>query len=214
MLDITNKDKYLYVLCYSFPCQDLSLAGKGKGMSDTSTRSGMLWEVERILKECKELNQLPQLLLMENVPQIHNKKNIVDFQKWITSLEELGYTNVWQDLSATDYGIPQTRVRTFMVSMLGNYNYTFPEPIPLDKKLKDLLEEEVDEKYYLSEAMINYIVSDNDKYISNNNKSLINRDVATTITTREGNGRTDSSDYICADRGGNYNLKKELRGVP
>ena len=213
-LEIKEKDKYCYILTYSFPCQDLSLAGLGKGMSDTSTRSGMLWEVERVLKECKELGTLPQMLLMENVPQIHNEKNIDDFNKWILSLEEMGYQNYWQDLAATDYGIPQTRVRTFMVSLLGDYNYTFPDKQELKLRLKDLLEDNVDEKYYLSEAMINYIVADNEKWTGNNSESIINKDIASTLNTAEGQRRCDASNYICNDRGGNYNLKNELRGFP
>lgn len=98
-LSIVNKDEYDYILTYSFPCQDLSLAGKGKGMSDTSTRSGMLWEVERILSECKELGTLPQILLMENVPQVHGEGNVEDFNKWQLRLEELGYKNYFQDLN-------------------------------------------------------------------------------------------------------------------
>ena len=81
-LEIKDVDKFTYLLTYSFPCQDLSLAGKGKGMSDTKTRSGMLWEVERILTECYELGSLPQILLMENVPQVHSQDNIKDFNKW------------------------------------------------------------------------------------------------------------------------------------
>ena len=98
-LSIVDTDKYDYILTYSFPCQDLSLAGKGKGMSDTSTRSGMLWEVERILKECKELGNLPQILLMENVPQVHGSDNVEDFNKWQLELEKLGYKNYFQDLN-------------------------------------------------------------------------------------------------------------------
>lgn len=148
-LQINLTSKYDYILTYSFPCQDLSLAGKGKGMSDTSTRSGMLWEVERILTECKELGTMPQILLMENVPQVHSKDNMPDFHKWQVRLEELGYHSYWQDLIATDFEIPQTRNRCFMVSILGNYSYTFPQPIPLKLKLKDMLEDNVDEKYYL-----------------------------------------------------------------
>ena len=155
-LEIVDKDKYEYVLSYSFPCQDLSLAGKGKGMSDTSTRSGMLWEVERILTECEEK---PQILIMENVPMVHSSDNVEDFNRWQFRLEELGYKNYWQDLIATDYGIPQTRNRTFMVSILGDYNYTFPKPIPLKRKLKDMLEE-ADEKYYLSDKMISCFLSE------------------------------------------------------
>lgn len=155
-LCITDPDKFTYLLTYSFPCQDLSLAGKGKGMSDTSTRSGMLWEVERIIKECKIK---PDILLMENVPQVHSQDNIDDFYKWQLSLEEMGYKNYWQDLIATDYGIPQTRNRCFMISILGDYNYTFPKAIPLELKLKDLLEDQVDEKYYLSCKKINSMIN-------------------------------------------------------
>ena len=158
-LEIVDTDKYDYILTYSFPCQDLSLAGKRQGMSDTFTRSGMLWEVERILTECKQIETLPKILLMENVPQVHGEGNTEDFNKWQLRLEELGYKNYWKDLIATDYGIPQTRNRCFMVSILGDYNYTFPKPIPLKLKLKDLLEDNVDEKYFLSDKQIESLES-------------------------------------------------------
>jgi DNA (cytosine-5)-methyltransferase 1 len=115
---------------------------KGSG-----TRSGLLWEVERLLNECDEL---PQVLLMENVPQVHGKKNIEDFEKWIEFLKSKGYSNYWKDLNAKDYGVAQNRNRCFMVSLLGCYDYEFPQPIPLTKKLKDYLEEEVEEKYYIN----------------------------------------------------------------
>ena len=187
-LEIVDTDKYDYILTYSFPCQDLSLAGKGKGMSDTSTRSGMLWEVERILTECYELGTMPQILLMENVPQVHGVDNLQDFNKWQLRLEELGYKNYWQDLIATDYGIPQTRNRCFMVSILGDYNYTFPKPIPLKLKLKDLLEDNVNMKYYLSEKMLEYMMSESSGGLSR--KEMFERnfkedkEVAATITTQ------------------------------
>lgn len=163
-LQIKDTNHFTYLLTYSFPCQDLSLSGKGKGMSDTTTRSGMLWEVERILNECKEL---PQILLMENVPQIHAQENLDDFNKWQLSLEKFGYKNYWQDLIATDYGIPQTRNRCFMISILGDYNYTFPKKIPLKLKLRDMLEDEVDEKYFISDEMEKFIYK-NIKYDYNN----------------------------------------------
>lgn len=273
-LDIVRQDIYDYILTYSFPCQDLSLAGLGKGMSDTSTRSGMLWEVERILTECKELGSLPQVLLMENVPQVHGADNTEDFNKWQLRLEELGYKNYWQDLIATDYGIPQTRNRCFMVSILGDYSYTFPKSIPLKLKLKDMLEDNVNEKYYLSDKtleqisnwksyqnpldnvmgkesisptittriaesqdgginasmkvycdklqnttnirekyylsnkMIDYITSKDNKYKVNENKLVINRDIACSKTTREGWTRADTSDYICRELPENTNILK------
>ena len=189
-LDITDTYLLTYLLTYSFPCQDLSLAGKGKGMSDTSTRSGMLWEVERILSECKELGTMPQVLLMENVPQVHGAENVKDFNKWQLRLEELGYKNYFQDLIATDYGIPQTRNRCFMVSILGDYSYTFPEPIPLKLKLKDMLEENVDEKYFLSNKMIDFFKYNEEKQKANGNGFRFNVSdgnvIAKTITTRAG----------------------------
>ena len=151
-LNICDTNAFTYLLTYSFPCTDLSVAGKQAGMSKGSgTRSGLLWEVERILSEIKDSGgELPQILFMENVPQVHGKKNMADFQKWIQFLERLGYTNFWKDLNAKDYGIAQNRNRCFMFSFLGNYTYRFPDPIPLTKKLKDYLEDEVDEKYYIN----------------------------------------------------------------
>ena len=148
-LGIVDTDRYCYIMTYSFPCQDLSLAGNRKGMTrGGGTRSGLLWEVERLLDECTEL---PQVLLMENVPQVHSKDNCLDFFDWIYKLESLGYKNYYKDLNAKNYGIPQNRNRCFMVSILGDYFYEFPEPVPLKLKLKDMLEKNVAQKYYLSD---------------------------------------------------------------
>ena len=147
-LGIVDIESFTYLLTYSFPCQDLSVAGKQKGMKKGSgTRSGLLWEVERLLNEC---DNLPQVLLMENVPMVHSSDNMPDFQKWIDFLASKGYSNYWQDLNARDYGVAQNRDRCFMVSILGKYNYKFPKPIPLDKTMKDYLIDEVDDKYYIT----------------------------------------------------------------
>lgn len=151
-LGIVDTDKNDYLLTYSFPCQDLSIAGKLKGMArENNTRSGLLWEVERLLKE---VDELPQYLLMENVPNVIGKKNIGDFSEWLSFLESLGYKNFYKILNAKDYGIPQNRKRCFMISILKNKNqiYEFPKPIPLTLKLVDMLEDEVDEKYFLSDT--------------------------------------------------------------
>ena len=148
-LGIKERDKYEYILFYSFPCTDLSLAGKQAGMSKGSgTRSGLLWEVERLLKECGD--NLPKVLIMENVPQVHSDNNIPDFEDWIVFLRKLGYSNFYQDLNAKDFGIPQNRDRCFMVSMLGRYDFAFPKEIPLEKVMADVLEPEVEEKYFIS----------------------------------------------------------------
>lgn len=155
-LNICDTDAFTYLLTYSFPCTDLSVAGKQAGMSKGSgTRSGLLWEVERILTEIRDSNgELPQILFMENVPQVHGKKNINDFEKWLGFLESLGYTNYWQDLNAKNYGVAQNRNRCFMFSFLGNYSYDFPQPIPLTKRIRDYLEGVVDDKFYVSDKAL------------------------------------------------------------
>ena len=144
-------------------CQDLSLAGKGAGMEKGSgTRSGMLWEVERILDELGE--ELPQILLMENVPQVAGKKNKEHFDKWINFLESKGYTNKYCMLNAKEVGypepIPQNRNRCFMISVLNpKCDIVFPEKTERTMVLKDLLEENVDEKYYLDSKQVDKIRS-------------------------------------------------------
>ena len=154
-LEIVDTDKYEYIMTYSFPCQDLSLAGKGKGMAkDSGTRSSLLWEVERILKECKEL---PQVLLMENVPEVIGEKNIQYFQEWQLFLEKIGYSNYIDLLNAKNYGIPQNRNRCFMISILGDYNYTFPKPKKLNKKALDFIDFPIDEKYILPKKYLEKI---------------------------------------------------------
>ena len=154
-LDIVERDKYCYVMSYSFPCQDLSKAGLGKGMAkDSGTRSGLLWEVERLLDECK--GNLPQVLLMENVPDVIGTNNVKHFAKWLEKLESIGYKCYWKVLNGKDYGIPQNRERVFCVSILGGGWYDFPHPEPLQIRLKDILEEKVDEKYYISDKMLDY----------------------------------------------------------
>ena len=178
-------------------CQDLSLAGQRKGM-DSGTRSGLLWEVERILNECEHK---PQILLMENVPQIHSDKDMPNFRKWMIALENMGYNNYWADMNASDYGMPQNRNRCFMVSILGHeFNYKFPTPFTREIKLSDLLEKQVDEKYYLSEKMMDYLTGINQRESKFDRGSrfvsslkLTNEEnVAGCITTAAGQRPTDN----------------------
>lgn len=129
-------------------CQDLSLAGKQRGMQENSgTRSSLLFEVKRLLNECTEL---PDVLLMENVPQVHSEKNKEDFDKWLDFLKSKGYFNFWQDINAKNYGIPQNRDRCFCVSILSKdfVDYQFPKEVKLPFVMKDYLEPTVEEKYY------------------------------------------------------------------
>lgn len=116
--DITNPNLRFPesdILTYSFPCQALSACGKREGMVEGSgTSSSLLWALEDHIRATR-----PEWLLMENVTQIHNKQNLPEFQRWIDTLSSMGYESKWADLKATDFGLPQTRTRTFMLSHLG-----------------------------------------------------------------------------------------------
>lgn len=109
------------LLVYSFPCQDLSTGGKGLGMKKGSgTRSGLLWEIERILRELNRLDALPEYLLLENVRNILSPTYRNDLNKWLRFLDSLGYSNdECKTLNALDFGVPQDRERAFIVSHLG-----------------------------------------------------------------------------------------------
>ena len=139
--DIPDHDLFTY----SFPCQDLSVAGKQAGLGK-GTRSGLLYECEKVIEAKK-----PKYLLLENVKNLVGKKFKPEFDKWLEYLESLGYTNYWKVLNAKDYGVPQNRERVFVVSILGEHEpYEFTDKIPLDKCISDILENEVDEKYYIN----------------------------------------------------------------
>lgn len=207
-LGIEDTDKYTYVMTYSFPCTDLSLAGKKAGMKKGSnTRSGLLWEVERLLNE---VDNLPQILIMENVPQVLTSNG---WRDWVSFLEGKGYSNYAEILNAKNFGIPQNRKRCFMVSILGKYNYKFPKGFELRYRLKDLLERNVDESYYLSDKFLDLCLEINQKpskfprakrflesLTMTNDKGL-----ATTISTKSGNRPVDN--FII----GNKRLLKTLQ---
>lgn len=143
------------LLCYSPPCQDISIAGNKKGLAEGSgTRSSMLWEVLRLLKDAGERESLPEVLVMENVDAILTKDNRPQLERFIIGLNELGYDSSWKVLNAKDFGVPQNRNRFFMVSTLDKGLFIFPKGKPLEKRLKDVLEPVVDESYYLSEEKL------------------------------------------------------------
>jgi DNA (cytosine-5)-methyltransferase 1 len=215
-LEIVEKDKYEYIMTYSFPCQDLSLAGKGAGLGE-GTRSGLLWQVERILLELKELNELPQILLMENVPMILSPKYRDDFAKWDLALSKLGYKSYVKNLMATDYLIPQIRNRTFMISILGEYSYSFPNKLKKEYILKDFLENNVDEKYFLSDKMMACFTD-----MTNRNGFVrgeqfkphtIDSEYAYTITTRAGQRASDNFVIIPEKTKKGYAVVKDTRNL-
>ena len=170
---------------YSFPCQDISVAGLQRGFEQGSgTRSGLLWEVQRLLIKAKENGTLPKYLLLENVKNLIGKKFKDDYDKWLSFLTELGYTTYTKVLNAKDYGIPQNRERVFAVSILGQHKpYEFPEKQPLKIRLKDLLEDNVPEKYYLKASTIISILNTT----FNQRKGLLHggNDICATLCARD-----------------------------
>ena len=140
---------------YSFPCTDISNAGAQAGFEEGSgTRSSLLWECRKAITE-----KHPKFLMMENVKAITGKKFLPGLIKWQEFLSEQGYTNFIKVLNSKDYGIPQNRERCFLISILGDAWYDFPSPRPLELKLKDILEESVDEKYYLDQARVDKFIA-------------------------------------------------------
>lgn len=154
----TSKLHNIDMVTYAFPCQDISRAGKCQGFVDSNgnrTRSGLFFEALRIIKDTQ-----PKYAIAENVKNLVSKKFRTEFETVISELDKAGYVSYYDVLNAKDYGIPQNRERVFIVSIrkdIDNGTFEFPESIPLDKRLKDVLETEVDERFYLKDTMSFFI---------------------------------------------------------
>lgn len=204
--DITKIDekalpKDIDLITYGFPCQDISLAGKQKGLFNddgTQTRSGLFFEALRIIEETQ-----PKIAIAENVKNLVGKKFNAQFQVVLASLEAAGYNNYWQVLNAKDYGIPQNRERVFIVSIrkdIDTGSFKFPEPFPLELRLKDMLEDEVDEKFYLKNTKDFFIehsfaMEEKGNGFRFDPHIRKNANIAKTVTTRAG-GRMDDNFVI------------------
>lgn len=213
--DITQIERldYADLWTYSFCCQDISQAGKQKGFVNADgslTRSGLLKHVERLLTDSVLFGTQPKYLLLENVKALVSKKFMPDFQRWLDKLEQLGYNNYWQVLNAKDYGIPQNRERVFVVSIRKNIDtkgYKFPSPVPLEKRLKDILEPYVDEKYYLSADKVAKFLQNGNTNPSGKgiNGNVCTGDICNTLTTNKGEGlkiKEVSNTVRCGGGGG------------
>lgn len=231
--DITKWDKDIEcdLIMHGSPCQDFSVAGKqAGGDKDSGTRSSLMYETLRIVDKLK-----PKYVIWENVKNLLSRKHRHNFDAYIESMSELGYVSKYQVLNAKDYGIPQNRERVFTVSVRTDGNsdeydafeqdFHFPEKQPLEKKLKEVLEKEVDEKYYISDAMMDYFMGVNQKsskfprkerFLANINRK--NQDIGNSITTRAGGRPTDNfvkEPFIVASRGRNPNNPSDrTTGVP
>ena len=197
-MEVEEDHSYIIQGCISKNCQDFSLAGKqAGGDKDSGTRSSLMYETIRIVEKLK-----PKYVIWENVKNLLSKKHRHNFDAYLETMEQLGYTNYYQVLNAKDYGIPQNRERVFTISIrddscyLGDYdafvdeqalNFKFPPKQELKLKLKDILEDEVDEKYYLSDKQLNYVLDMKDVALKsgrNINDRIVNPQIAKTISCR------------------------------
>ena len=214
--DITKWDKDIEcdLIMHGSPCQDFSVAGKqAGGDKDSDTRSSLMYETLRIVEKLK-----PKYVIWENVKNLLSKKHRHNFDAYLEAMEKLGYKNYYQVLNAKHYGVPQNRERVFTVSILDGDEYLFPEPVPLEKKLKDVLEKDVDEKYYLSDKAMSCFMSDGtgkyprrERFLQNINRK--NQDIGNSITTRAGSKPTDNfvkEPFIVASRGRGENNEQQL----
>lgn len=195
--DITKVDektlpKDIDLITYGFPCQDISLAGKKQGMFNedgTHTRSGLFFDALRIIEETK-----PKYAIAENVKNLVSKRFNAQFQVVLSSLDTAGYNSYYKVLNAKDYGIPQNRERVFIVSIrkdVDNGTFTFPEGFPLDLRLRDLLEPEVDEKFYLSEKGFKLFQKQEEKRLDyTTNNAVVNPHVVGGIGEKKSNHGT------------------------
>lgn len=157
--DIKQWDKDIEVdfILHGSPCQDFSLAGLQRGGNEGSgTRSSLMYESLRIIKKLK-----PKYVVWENVKNLISDKHVHNFEKYLNAMEMLGYENNYKVMNSKDYGIPQNRERVFTVSIRKDLNkhFVFPLERPLTLKLKDMLEDEVDERYYLSDRALNGVLN-------------------------------------------------------
>lgn len=220
--DIREWDKDIKVdfIMHGSPCQDFSIAGRqAGGDKDSGTRSSLMYETLRIVEKLH-----PKYVIWENVKNILSRRHVHNWNAYVEYMEELGYENYCQVLNAKDYGIPQNRERVFTVSIRLDVPFAtlfqFPEPTPLNKRLKDVLETEVDEKYFISENMMNYFMGVNQKpskfprqqrFLANINRK--NQDWANSITTAPGQRPTDNfiiQPFVAASRGRGDKNKQQL----
>lgn len=218
--DITkwNKDIECDLIIHGSPCQDYSIAGlQAGGDKDSGTRSSLMYESVRIIDKLR-----PKYVIWENVKNLLSKKHRHNFDAYLETMERFGYKNYYQVLNAKHYGVPQNRERVFTVSIRLDvpycWTFNFPSQRPLSKRLKDVLEKEVDEKYYLSEKAMSCFMSDGtgkyprrERFLQNINRR--NQDIGNSVTTRAGSRPTDNfvkEPFILASRGRGEKNEQQL----
>lgn len=207
-IDIEKLPGNIELITHGSPCQDFSVAGKGKGGDEgTGTRSSLMWNTVAICEHCK-----PKYVIWENVKNVLSKKHRHNFDKYLNEMDRIGYKNYYQVLNAKDFGVPQNRERVFVVSIRKDIvkEFNFPKPFDDGVRLKDVLENEVEEKYFVdmekSEKLIQEFITTNKKTLNINpsgkgmNGVVRNDDIAASITTNKGEGQKILCPCITPDR--------------
>ena len=200
------------LVTYGFPCQDISVAGLQKGIKAGETRSGLLYEALRIIEAKK-----PKYAIAENVKNLVGKRFKGDFEQLLELLDNMGYNSYWQVLNAKDYGIPQNRERVFIISIrkdIDNGCFVFPNTIPLETRMRDYLEDEVDEKYYLKDTKDFFIRHSLEQEAKGNGFRFSphikkNAEIAATITTKAGSRMDDNYVLDIDYPGASFNFEKK-----
>lgn len=186
-----NANKYkgqINLFVWGSPCQDLSLAGNRKGFN--GSKSSLFREGARIQKE-----MMPETFIFENVEGLLSSNGGADYKEVCKTFREQGYHLVLLKMNTKDYGIPQNRPRIFIVGFLDVENYTrfkIPEPTKLELRLKDMLQDWIPKKYFLSQRMLNGFVSGKSEFKNRFKTKNQNSNYATCLDTREGNRRTNN----------------------
>lgn len=205
-----NKDVEVDLIMHGSPCQDFSISGKQAGGDEGSgTRSSLMYETIRIVEKLK-----PKYVIWENVKNVISKKHKHNYDNYCNRMSELGYTNYGQVLNAKDYGIPQNRERVFTISIRNDLNqvFEFPQKELLKLRLKDMLEDNVDEKYYLSEDKIEKI-SHWKAYQKPFEKVQGNNSVCPTLTARGAGEEHSGMITYCEELDNTTNLQEECLNI-
>lgn len=191
------------IITHGSPCQDFSTAGlQAGGDIGTGTRSSLMWNSVAIIEHVN-----PKYVIWENVKNVLSKKHKHNFEKYLNLLESFGYNNYYKVLNAKDYGIPQNRERIYVVSIrkdIDNKNFYFPEKEPLNLKLQDLLEKEVEEKFYLKDSQVERIRNSS---FMQEKRRLQDKNFCDTILAR------DWKDPKCVRIGGLYDTDKKTHQI-
>ena len=211
-IDISILPTDIDLITHGSPCQDFSVAGKGKGGDKGSgTRSSLMWNTVEIVKQCR-----PKVIIWENVKNLLSKKHKHNFDSYLEVMSNIGYNNYYKVLNAKDFGIPQNRERVFTISIRKDIDkgFEFPKPIELKLRLKDLLETKVDEKFYLKDEIVNrFVFKDSTMAVGNTQPKILEYPcIATNIGNTNAITSVQKDNYVLVKEATKTGYKKAYKG--